>query len=294
MLTEKQKLASELISRAGSAKSLEARARNISKVIQAFSLGDKELVEQAAGLMRQAGNEDDRFEILSALCQERMGMYYGAGRIYMKHGLMDEVRRLIEASSGGLFNIEKFHAAKLCMLLGDFGRAAALARVVEGMSIDFVALERSREKEYACVQNNLHLAGKIYAELEAIAPELGMWKGEAARIAHTLLSDAAFNDAVSLFHVLGMQNEAREAAGRIGYDPECCYDMELIQTLLAIGMDHKALEIAEGIQAKPSRANRSTKAAEIFSMLGLDERAASIYLSCGMSLNAISALKMEE
>lgn len=294
ILTERQRAGVLLIAKAGAAKTLDARAKNISKVIKAFNLGDKELVEQAAGLIRQAGNGADRFEILSALCQEELGIYYGAGRIYMRHGLMGEVRRLVETHSAGLFNIEKYHAAKLCMLLGDFGRAAALTREVEAMAIDFVALDRRRENEGACVQNNLHLAGKIYAELEEIAPELGMWRGEAARIAHTLMSDGVFCDATSLFHALRMQKEAMEAADMIKYDPECCYDMEFIQTLLTIGMDHKALEIAEGIHAKPSRANRSTKAAEIFSMLDLNERAASIYLSCGMALNAISALKMEE
>jgi hypothetical protein len=294
MLTEKQKTALTLINRAGAAKTLEARAKNISKVIQALNLGGRELVEKAAALRKQASDKAEPFEILSALCQEKLGMYYGAGRIYLKHNMMDEVRRLVEACSTSVFNVEKFHAAKLCMLLGDFGRVAAIAREVEKAHIDFVLLERARENEAACVRDNLILAGKIYAELESIAPELGMWRGEAARIAHTLMSDGVLIDAMVLFHSLGMNREAMESANGISYNPETVYDTEHIKVLIGLGMDHKALEIAEGICVKPSRVNRTTKAAEIFLMLDLGERAAAIFLSNERPLDAIAAMGMED
>jgi len=164
MLTAKQKTASRLIAQAGEARTMHARARNLAKVMDALGLQGEELVKRAAEL-RKGAQGSDHFEMLAAQCYEKLGMHFSAGHTYLKRGLRGEAERIIAECSASVFNIDKFHAAMLAMLLPDFRRAASLAAEIEATAIDFLTIMRARENEGSFTQNNLVLAGKIYAEL---------------------------------------------------------------------------------------------------------------------------------
>jgi len=78
------------------------------------------------------------------------------------------------------------------------------------------------------------------------------------------------------------------------YDPERQYDDDVFQMLVNLGMRDKAEEFAEQICQKPSKVNRTTRAAEIFAIAGDTARAARIYLECERHLDALAVLGMEE
>jgi hypothetical protein len=293
MLTAKQKAAASLIAQAGAAATPQARAKNIAKVIEALGLHGKEMFQKAGELRKKAGNTEP-FEILAALCHERLRMYLTAGEAYLRLGMRSETERIIALQSGSIFNIDRYQAAMLAAQLSDCGRAAAIAAQIEGTSLDFVTMDRARQNEGVPVQNNLVLAGRVYAELHARCGGSGGWKDRALRIAVILHGSSRFEDAALLHYSLGDEPSARGAAELISYDPERLYCDDIFQMLIKIGMKSKAEEIAEAICKKPSKANRTIRAAEIFTMTGNNEKASRIYLDCERHLDALAALEMEK
>jgi len=293
MLTARQKIAARLIEKAGAAGTPQERAKNMAKVIEALALPGKEVVQEAGELRKKAPGTEP-FELLAAICHERLEMYLDAGRVYMKLGLVNEIERLVKLHANSPFNSDKYQAAMVAILLPDFAQAASIAEHIERTEMDFITIERARKNEAVHTQSNLVLAGKIYAELFARDKPGQGWADHVHRVTGKLLWDNCFGEAAILHMMLEDEQSAKSVAGLIVYNKDRQYDDDVFQALLNLGMKAKVEEIAESILREPSRLNRTIRAAEIFAMAGNSARAAKIFIECERYHEALAVLGIEK